>query len=138
MALTLNTVNDLLTSSQSMVDEMTNIKENIQQNYNTLEIGISGNTKIKSEIRDLKEEQQKYDTLFEEEESIIQSMGGKTRMQTLQEFILTFFYSSMIIFSVALGIYYYLRTGSSKEMYKVFGFMAFIILVITGFLVRYA
>ena len=138
MALTLNTVNDLLTTSQSMVDEMTNIKENIQQNYNTLEIGISGNTKIKSEIRDLKEEQQKYDTLFEEEESIIQSMGGKTRMQTLQEFILTFFYSSMIIFSFALGIYYYLRTGSSKEMYKVFGFMAFIILVITGFLVRYA
>ena len=59
-------------------------------------------------------------------------------MQTLQEFILTFFYSSMIIFSFALGIYYYLRTGSSKEMYKVFGVMAFIILVITGFLVRYA
>ncbi len=138
MPLTLNTVNDLLNTSQTMLNEMNSIKDSITKNHNTLQFGLSGNTKFKSEIRDLKEEQQKYDTLFEEEESLIQSLGGKTRMQTLQEFVLTFFYSGFVIFSFALAIYYYIRTGNSTtEMFKVLGFMAFIGLAISGFLIRY-
>ena len=139
MALTLNTVSNLLERTQLQLDELKNIQQQVRENYGTLDTDLTGKSKIHAEIRDMKEEQEKYDTLFEEEESLLQAMGGKTRMQTLQEFILTYFYTGFVLLSFAFAFHYYIRSGfNKKEMFKVLGLMFFIGLVITGLLIRYA
>lgn len=138
---TIQNVNDVLVKTQVMIDELTNLEESIRENTKNLQVdsNTNENIRVKSEIVAMKEEQERYDTMFEEEESILQTMGGKTRMQTLQEFVLTFFYSGFFLFSIAITIYYFLRTGrSGSEFAKAMGVMAFIGLVITGLLIRYA
>jgi hypothetical protein len=138
---TIQNVNDVLVKTQVMIDELTNLEESIRENTKNLQLdsNTNENIRVKSEIVAMKEEQERYDTMFEEEESILQTMGGKTRMQTLQEFVLTFFYSGFFLFSIAIAIYYFLRTGrSGAEFAKAMGVMAFIGLVITGLLIRYA
>lgn len=137
MVLTLNNVNDILSNTQSMIERLTSIKLQISENFKQLQGSSVSKMKIQSEIRDMKDEQQKYDSLFEEEESTIQAMGGRTRMQTLQEFVLTFFYTGFVLISLSIAIYYYIRTGGSKkEVFKVIGLMIFIGLVITGLIIR--
>jgi hypothetical protein len=135
----INTISDLLTANSTILDELKTIQAQIKENFKYITNPSLKSGAIQKEIQDMKNEQERYDTLFEEEESILQAMGGKTRMQTLQEFVLTFFYSGFFLFSVALAFYYYIRTGgSSKEIGIVLSLMVFIGLIVTAFLIRYA
>ena len=91
---------------------------------------------LKQELRDLKQEEKKYDQDFREQQAIVNSRGGKTREQTLQEFVLVFFYIGFALLSVSLAAYVSIQNGGSAG--KVIGIMAFIGLMITGIIIRYA
>ena len=80
-----NTVNDSLTN-------VTVLQSQIKDSLAAMNGSTQDNVYVQSQIQKLKDESTNYDTQFEEEESKIQAMGGKTRKQTLQEFVLFFFY----------------------------------------------
>ncbi len=90
-----------------------------------------------SEERDVKDETRKYETLFEEEESKLQALGGKTRKQTLQEFVLLFFWISYAVFTISVGLYTS-RTQGTGAAQKMVGILILVALVITAILIRYA
>lgn len=90
-----------------------------------------------SEERDVKDETRKYETLFEEEESRLQALGGKTRKQTLQEFVLLFFWISYAVFAISVGLFTS-RTQGSSAAQKMVGILVLGAFVITAILIRYA
>lgn len=127
----MTTVQQVITKTQLLRDEFVTIKNDIQQVVEKQRGGDLG------ENRDLENEIQTYKTKFEEEESKLQALGGKTRKQTLQEFVLLFFWISYAVFTVSAGLYSYRTTGSSAAQ-KMVGILFLLALVITAVLIRYA
>lgn len=124
------TVQQIITKTQLLRDEFLVIRNDIEQT-----VEKTGSTS--SEARDIDSEIQTYKTQFEEEESKLQALGGKTRKQTLQEFVLLFFWISYAVFGVSAGLYTY-RTGGSSAAQKMVGVLFLLALVITAVLIRYA
>lgn len=92
---------------------------------------------MQNEIRHMEASAKAHDSLFEEAESKAQGKGKKTRRQTLQEFVLLFFFCSYALFTAAVCLYIYLQKGIS-EVFKVLGIMIIIALVIAGLIIRLA
>lgn len=79
-----------------------------------------------------------YDSKFLEEQYPYQKTP-KRRIQTLQEFVLLFFYISLGIFSVALIIFTFLENGQSySEAAKMLGLCVILFLAVTAILIRVA
>jgi hypothetical protein len=79
-----------------------------------------------------------YDAKFLEEQSSYQK-NPKQRGQTLQEFVLLFFYVSFAIFSIAITIAAFLEDGQNyTTAAKVFGLCIVLALAITAILIRVA
>lgn len=118
------------TEVNSLVDEL---KQAINENAN----GDSSALLFKHEVLEMKRAARAHDVMFEEEEANAQVKGKKTRRQTLQEFILLFFYCSYAILSAAIVMYAYIEKGSSNAL-SVTGIMVVIAFVLTGFIIRLA
>ena len=118
------------TQVNTLVDEL---KQAINENAN----GDSSALLFKHEVLEMKRAARAHDVMFEEEETNAQSKGKKTRRQTLQEFILLFFYCSYAILSAAIVMYAYIEKGSSNAL-GVAGMMVVLAFVITGFIIRLA
>jgi len=88
-----------------------------------------------NEIRAMKHSARAHDILFEEEEAKAQGIGKKTRRQTLQEFVLLFFFCAYAILSAAVVMYAYIEKGSSQAL-TVIASMIIIAFVITGLIIR--
>ena len=76
--------------------------------------------------------------MFEDEQKKLSDYGGKTREQTLQEFVILFFYIGYIILSITITIFFYTRTQNTMDIIKILGLMFFIGLVITALILRLA
>ena len=83
----------------------------------------------------LKQEAATYDRKFEEEQHKFQANGGKSRKQTLQEFVILFFFVGYALFTISL-IMYGRVVGISTA--KIFFGMLFGLLMISGIIIRYA
>ena len=131
-------VGDILNTVTKQIDELNGLKGVISKSFN--EYAVEGVSKVgyNSQIRDLKEEQTKYDKMFEDEQKKLSDSGGKTREQTLQEFVLLFFYIGYIVLSITIVIFFYTRTQSTIDLIKILGLMFFIGLVITALILRLA
>ena len=125
-----NTVADLNERLTSLTNELTILTSSIKK-YLTSE---NKDQSLKKDIREFNEQADTYDRKFEEEESRLQAYGGKTRKQTLQEFIILFLFVAYGIMSVAF-ILYANRLGITS---RVVAIMVFIFLVLTAILVTYA
>jgi hypothetical protein len=125
-----------LTNVNTLIQEITSLKSSITTSFNRLK-KENPSLEFEREIRDLKEEEKKYDKEFVNEHTLY---GGKTRKQTLQEFILLFFYVSLGVFFVSLAMITYVKTpeNSLKESLKVFGAGVLIVILLTAILIRYA
>jgi len=135
-----NTVAELNTNLTSMIDELTILTASIKDSH-TSEVFTSSNTgnklntSMKKDIREFKDDADSYDRRFEEEESRLQAFGGKTRKQTLQEFVLLFFFVAYGILTIAFVLYAN-RVGLDTK--KILAAMVFILLVLTAIIVTYA
>jgi hypothetical protein len=131
-------VEDILNTVSGQIEELNGLKALITKSFN--EYVVKGTSKLgyNSQIRDLKEEQTKYDKMFEDEQKKLSDSGGKTREQTLQEFVILFFYIGYIVLSITLAIFFYTRTQSILDIVKILGLMFFIGLVITALILRLA
>lgn len=133
------TVQELATRVQNLYNRITILESNISESYDKVidrQVKGGGYTNEK-ELNDLKAEADAYDRKFEEEESKLQGLGGKTRKQTLQEFVLLFFFVAYGLFAVSLAVQAQITQGGNAAL-KILGAMFFAGLLITGILIRYA
>ena len=135
MSASRSTLGEVRRRVDNIVNQMTNLQRDISDNV------LKQNKRLlKTQEADMKELQNQaaaYDREFEEAKSRQTAMGGKGRAQTLQEFVLLFFYVSYLILTVSLTIFMY-TTSSSADTAKMFFGMLFILLVISGILIVYS
>ena len=97
----------------------------------------TSSNKIQSQatIESLNQEASEYDRKFEAAQYKFKASGGKSRKQTLQEFVILFFFVGYALLTVSL-ILYGRAVGISTG--KIFGGMFFLMLIIAGIIIRYA
>lgn len=137
-----NTVQSLNSAITAITDELTSLKTTITDYHTTLHLpstsgAASSSLAIKKEIADLKEKAETDDQQFVEEQARLDARGGKTRKQSLQEFVLLFFFVAYGLLAVAL-ILLANYTGGSTQAWKTFGLMFFTVLIVAGIIIRYA
>jgi hypothetical protein len=135
MAASRSTLGEVRRRVDNIVNQMTNLQRDISDNV------LKQNKRLlktqEADMKELKNQAAAYDREFEEAKSRQTAMGGKGRAQTLQEFVLLFFYVSYLILTVSLTIFMY-TTSSSADTAKMFFGMLFILLVISGILIVYS
>lgn len=123
----------LLTEVDGYIKELSYLTEDIQKSLQT-----KPSVTFQSEIKELQEEAESLNREFQDQEKQLQAMGGKTRHQTLQEFVILFFYISLFIITIVVTMFVYITRQSVMDAFKIFGLMLFGIFLISGFLIRYA
>ena len=134
------TVRSFADRVQTILDELTSLKSNISDSFDRLsntELSQRRILRQSKEANDLEQEADKYDRLFEEEEARLQIFGGKTRAETLQEFVLLFFFVGYGIFIVSMGLLAMATQGTTAAL-KIIGLLLFCLLLISGIMIRYA
>ena len=130
-------------SGEQLKSEITDIIANLDILRGRIVSGYErkSNPAMVQEQRDLhatRTQKDMYDAKFLEEQHSYQKTP-RQRNQTLQEFVLLFFYVSLGIFSIALTIYAFLTSGQSySEAAKTLGLCMVATLVITAILIRMA
>jgi hypothetical protein len=114
----------------------------IEESYNSLVKGASSelgglDLKLKNEIKELAQKESEYNVLFQEEEARRQAMGGKSRKQTLQEFVLLFFFVSLAVFALSMALYS-ASTGGLLSAVKILGLSLIIALIVSAIIIKYA
>lgn len=135
-----NTVGSLNTAITSIIQELIVANSNISESYNNLVTRSSSGSEdigMKKQINSFLEQAATDDQQFAEEEARLQGYGGKTRKQSLQEFVLLFFFVAYAILTVALVLLANATSGSAQA-WKTFGLMLFIIMIVTGIILRYS
>jgi len=128
------TVTELAARVQRLIDQFTAIQTSIV---------VAGQSQLISndmqkQLRTLKDQQLTADVQFREAESTAQATGYKTIPQNLQEFVLTFFFISYLIFTITLIIYNYTETGQlGSGILKIGGMMGVSLLCIAAIIIRY-
>ena len=100
----------------AIIDEVTTLKFNISDSYDTFMSSKEEDAIIKNQKNDFKEKRKMYDRLFQEEEYRAQQSGGKTRQQTLQEYVLLFFFIAYSILLKAAFTYVHVYSGFGRAM----------------------
>lgn len=89
-----------------------------------------------NEIREYENDTRKYDTQFEEMKYMQDRFGGKTRKQSLQEFVLLFFYVAYALLSTAIIVFSFNFWGPLSTL-KIFVMLVLFLLGTTGMIIRY-
>jgi hypothetical protein len=134
------TVRSFADRVQTSIDELTSLKSKIGDSFDTLSnttLSQKRNLKQSNEANRLDEEAAMYDRLFEEEQVKLQGFGGKTRAETLQEFVLLFFFVAYGVFTVSMALLAMSTQGTNAAL-KIIGLLLFCLLLISGILIRYA
>ena len=126
------TVGEVKKRVDSLLETLQMLKSTIIKSKAT---SVNNNVLPNSEIDALKEEADTYDRKFEEEQYKFLLNGGKSRKQTLQEFVILFFFVSYALLTVSFIVY-----GNAMDIstVKIFFGMLFILLMISGIIIRYA
>lgn len=137
-----NTVQSLNSAITAIINELSSLKTTITDYHTTLHLpsttrAASSSRAIKKETADFNEKAATDDQQFVEEQARLEARGGKTRKQSLQEFVLLFFFVAYGLLTVAL-ILLANYTGGSTQAWKTFGLMLFIVLIVAGIIIRYA
>ena len=126
------TVGEVKKRVDSLLETLQMLKSTIIKSKAT---SVNNNVLPNSEIDALKEEADTYDRKFEEEQYKFLLNGGKSRKQTLQEFVILFFFVSYALLTVSFIVF-----GNAMDIStaKIFFGMLFILLMISGIILRYA
>ncbi len=133
----MTTVKDIYDKVSSLESELQTAQNAIQQSY-SLAKASPFDVQTIAKVARLKEEQETFDRKFEDAQEVLSTLGGKTRMQTLQEFVLLFFYVGLLLVSVSILFYTYSTTNSITQTLKIGGLLLLIAFVGTGILIKYA
>lgn len=126
------TVGEVKGRVDSLLETLTALKTSI---INSKATSVNKNVLPNPEIEALKEEADTYDRKFEEEQYKFLLNGGKSRKQTLQEFVILFFFVSYALLTVSFIVF---GNAMGISTAKIFFGMLFILLMISGIILRYA
>jgi len=135
----MTSVQELAARVKSLITTLTPIYANLPDAYDAFKNGSVGaeQTKLEREIRDMGAQAATYNQDFVEEEAKIQALGGKSRRQTLQEFVLLFFFVAFGIFTASLALTSYAR-GEQLQAMKIIGVMIVIGILSCGVILQMA
>ena len=126
----------LITRVNGISENLSALKSNITDAYNSSKIIDDNNKIIKTTTTEYKTKSSMYDRLFQEKESNLQKNGGRNRHETLQEYCLLTFYVAYCIFIISLTVYSATLYGIGAAA-KIFVTGLCILLPITGIVVLY-
>ena len=129
-------VADLVKRVQKIVTELTVLQNKIHEAY-PIYIEPSYKNKTKLMEQDYNSKAAMYDRMFQEKEGQLQASGGRSRQQTLQEYILTFFFVSFGILAISLSLLSTTLTGVVGKGMQVFGLMFLISILSGALIIRY-
>jgi hypothetical protein len=109
-------LNNLPDRLNSMLESIISLKHTISNAHTSAKSSKEDEAVLQQQKKDFREKTQMYNRLFQEEEVNLQQNGGKTRQDTLQEYMLTFFFLAYAIFLKALFSYVYVYGGYGKAM----------------------
>ena len=137
----MTTLEQLKTRVQTLLDDYSAIHTKLDENITkyTSRTSLFTNTakKIQGDTKTLKNQANQYDREFEEEQAKFAALGGKTRKQTLQEFVLLFFFVSYTLFIIAVATQASVTEGSGAAA-KIIGLGVLGLGLISGLLIRFA
>lgn len=136
---TKSTVEAVANRLTNLIDILTANRVNISNSYSKYKDSLSGNKYVSSgenQIQSLKQQEATFDTEFEEAEAISQQTGGKTRKQTLQEFVLLFFFVSFTVFTASACIYTFVLKRDVAETLKIGAVLLFLLVLIVALIIR--
>ncbi len=90
-----------------------------------------------ADISSLQTEKDNADRKYVEEISRREALGGRTRMQTLQEFVILFFFVSYALLVVSFAVRAATLEGRPAAI-KILGLGLFALLFISAFVIRFA
>jgi len=129
----LETINKLIDQATTIRDSLHIFKSKIDDTNNKLD---AAQVKQQVDLNTIKNDKKIYDSKFLEEQFPYQTKT-KQRRQTLQEFVLLFFYISLAIFCIAMMINAYLENGQDYSVaVKILGLFVVIAFAITAILIR--
>ena len=136
------TVKELNDTVKAISDDIAKYTTSITTSYSNM-IPSTGNINnivnnditTQNTIKQLEEETERTNRQFVEAEYKIKASGGKSRKQTLQEFVILFFFVAYALFTVSLVVY---ARSIGNSVTKILGLMAFILLIVVGIIIRYA
>ncbi len=132
----MTTVGALKDRVSAVLDRLTVLRSNIVASFaDTSDLKQKTVAQSKQQIRTLAQEKAVADAEFREEESLSQAMGGQSRKQTLQEFVLLFFFVAYGILTISLTLTTFRSEGGSSAL-KMFGLMTLMSLVVAAFILR--
>ena len=136
----MTTVGQLSARVQGILDELTITVNSITNSYNNMNTrsttsALANDPITQNAIKNLNDQADTANRQFEEAQYKFQASGGKSRRQTLQEFVILFFFVAYAAFTISL-ILYGKAVGVSTA--KIFGGMTFSLLMISGIIIRYA
>jgi len=99
-----------------MLEDIISLKHTISDAHTSAKSSKEDESVIQQQKKDFREKTQMYNRLFQEEEVNLQKNGGKTRQDTLQEYMLAFFFLAYAIFLKAVFSYVYIYGGYGKAM----------------------
>jgi hypothetical protein len=127
------TVADLVIRVQTIVSELIGFQTKITEAYPIyIQPSYKNATTVLEE--DYNSKADMYDRMFQEKEGQLQASGGRSRQQTLQEYILTFFFVSLGILTISFSLLSTALTGYTGSGMQAFGLM-FIISILSGALI---
>lgn len=133
----MTTVGQLKDRCNRLYDRINTIRSNIVTSLtDTSELKTQVVAKSKQELKNLKKDQAVYDAQFTEEEMLSQARGGKSRQQTLQEFVLLFFFVAYGVLTISLTLAVYRDAGGASAV-KMIVLMSLMSLVVAAFIIRY-
>jgi hypothetical protein len=133
----MTTVGQLKDRCTRLYDRINTLRSNIVTSLSdTSQLKTQVVAKAKQELKTLKKDQDVYDAQFTEEEMLSQAMGGKTRQQTLQEFVLLFFFVAYGVLTISLTLAAYRDAGGASAV-KMIVLMSLMSLVVAAFIIRY-
>lgn len=126
-------MSDIKSRLQTLLQEVNTIQTNIKDSFQIImsnQVGYEGETYFKQKVRDYKDQKSMYDRKFQELEASYDRKGGKTRKQTLQEYVILLFYISYFVLTISYALYSSTIVGASA--YGSVGFMLAMIFPITA------
>lgn len=129
------TVGQLSNRIKGILDELTIVVNSMTNSYNDLKNMKDSVVTNNNVIETLKKQTDTANRKFEEAQYKFQASGGKSRRQTLQEFVILFFFVAYAAFTISLILY---GTAVGVSTAKILGVMAFALLMISGIIIRYA
>lgn len=133
---TLSTIADRLNSN---ISTLTTLQSEISDAYDKISGGTSTKKYTNSanyEIQSMKQQEATFDTEFEEAEANLQKTGGKTRRQTLQEFVILFFFISFGVFMISVAVLKFIETRQPVEGLKMIGILLLLLAISIALIIR--